>query len=153
MTPIDYAEAVLLGAVEGLTELIPVSSTGHLILLGDLLGFQGPPEWCPEDSDPAWRDSRRADFLRAHSARGGSQAPSDPGARRFIAAILIAFLPAAVIGALAHGSIKSVLFSPWVVSVSLILGGFAILLIERWRPEPSFNRIDRFSPWLALQLA
>jgi undecaprenyl-diphosphatase len=60
----------------------------------------------------------------------------DPRARRFATAVLLAFAPAAVLGAVAHGFIKQVLFSPWVVSVALILGGVAILVIERFRPEP-----------------
>lgn len=147
-----YLQAAFLGLVEGLTEFIPVSSTGHLILLVDLLRFQGPPGkvfeiviqlgailavvvlYAPTLFGVVWR------------------APSDPTARRFILAVLIAFLPAAVVGALAHGFIKSVLFSPWVVSISLILGGFAILLIERLRPTPKYDNISAFSPGLALRI-
>src|SRR6185312_6384438 len=103
MTPIDYAEAVLLGALEGLTEFIPVSSTGHLILLGDLLGFQGPPGRVFEIVIQLGAILAVLILCAPTLLRVVSQAPSDPGARRFIAAILIAFLPAAVIGALAHG--------------------------------------------------
>lgn len=152
MMLVPYLQAAFLGLVEGLTEFIPVSSTGHLILLVDLLGFQGPEGkvfeiviqlgailavivlYAPTLFGVVWR------------------APSDPAARRFILAVTIAFLPAAVVGALAHGFIKSVLFSPWVVSVSLVVGGVAILLIERIRPVPRHADIGAFSPGLALRI-
>jgi undecaprenyl-diphosphatase len=62
--------------------------------------------------------------------------PSDPAERRFAAAVILAFIPAAVLGAIFHDFIKSVLFSPWVVVVSLVVGGIAILLIERYAPRP-----------------
>jgi undecaprenyl-diphosphatase len=74
----------------------------------------------------------------------------DPGAMRFVMAILIAFLPAAVIGAALHGIIKTYLFTPFVVALSMILGGIAILVIERIRPVPTVNQIERFSPALSL---
>lgn len=80
------------------------------------------------------------------------RAPIDPAALRFILAVLLAFLPAAVVGALAHGFIKSVLFSPWVVSVSLIAGGLAILAIERARPVARYADISAFTPGLALRI-
>lgn len=145
-------QAALLGLVEGLTEFIPVSSTGHLILLVDLLGFQGPP-------GKVFEIVVQLGAILAVCVLYGRglldvilAAPSNPGARRFIAAVLIAFLPAAFVGALAHGFIKSVLFSPWVVSVSLILGGFAILAIERARPVPRYTDVRQFSPGLALRI-
>jgi undecaprenyl-diphosphatase len=74
----------------------------------------------------------------------------DPGAPRFVIAIVLSFLPAAVIGAALHGFIKDVLFTPMVVAVAMVLGGVAILVIERLRPVPTVNQIERFSPQLAL---
>ena len=165
----DWLINLILGIVEGITEFIPVSSTGHLILLVDLLGFQGPPGKVFEIVVQLgailailaiyWRTLLDV-LLRA---------PSDPGARRFILAVLLAFLPAAVIGAVAHGFIKSILFSPWVVSVALtkarqlgfkvaacaltlIVGGIAILWIERLHHASVHNRIEDFSPGLALRI-
>jgi undecaprenyl-diphosphatase len=79
-------------------------------------------------------------------------APRDPVARRFILNLLWAFLPAAVIGVLAHGFIKSVLFSPWVVSVSLIVGGIAILVIERVRPAPVYHDVDDLPAAIAFKI-
>ena len=152
MELITYLQAALLGLVEGLTEFIPVSSTGHLILLVDLLGFQGP-EGKVFEIVIQLGAVLAVVVLYAQTLLGVLlRAPSDPGARRFIVAILLAFLPAAVVGALLHGFIKSVLFSPWVVSVTLILGGLAILAIERIRPVPRHSAIADFSPGLALRI-
>ena len=152
MSLLILLQAALLGLVEGLTEFIPVSSTGHLILLVDLLGFQGPP-------GKVFEIVVQLGAILAVCVLYGRAllsiivaAPTNPGARRFIAAVLIAFLPAAVVGAFAHGFIKEVLFSPWVVSVSLIVGGFAILAIERARPVGRYNDVRQFTPGLALRI-
>ena len=143
-------QAVFLGLVEGLTEFIPVSSTGHLILLVDLLGFQGPPG---KVFEIVIQLGAILAILAAYAPTlldVARRAPADPGARRFILAVLIAFLPAAIVGALAHGFIKEVLFSPLVVSVALILGGAAILVIERVRPAATRTSIEAFPPALSL---
>jgi undecaprenyl-diphosphatase len=147
-----YLTAALLGLVEGLTEFIPVSSTGHLILLVDLLGFQGPPGKVFEISIQFgailaicvlyWR-------RLTHVALGLF---SDRTAQRFATNIVLGFLPAMVIGVMAHGFIKGTLFNPWVVSVMLVAGGFAILAIERWRPAPVVHHVDEISPGLALKI-
>jgi len=147
-----FWQAVFLGLVEGLTEFLPVSSTGHLILLGDLIGFEGPPGKLFEIVIQLgailaivvlyWR--KLFGVLLA--------APKDKAAQRFILVILLAFLPAMVIGAGAHGFIKSVLFSPWVVSVALIVGGIAILIIEGRNPEERFGDIAEIPPKTALTI-
>lgn len=128
---LTVAMAALLGLVEGLTEFIPVSSTGHLILLVDLLGFQGPPGHVFEIVIQLGAILAVCWIYRTRLLDLVIGLPSERRAQHFALAILIAFLPAAVVGALAHGLIKSVLFSPWVVTASLILGGIAILVIER----------------------
>ena len=143
-------EAVILGIVEALTEFLPVSSTGHLILVSDLLHFDGPPGKVFEVVIQMgailavvviyWRRLLGVLLGLAH----------DPDARHFVRAVLLAFLPAAVVGAAAHGIIKAYLFTPLVVALSMIIGGIAILLIERMRPVATINRIERFSPLLAL---
>ncbi|MCW3475609.1 undecaprenyl-diphosphate phosphatase [Limobrevibacterium gyesilva] len=145
-----WLEAALLGIVEGLTEFIPVSSTGHMILIGDLIGFDGPPGRVFEVAIQLGAILAVCVAYARTLLRVVVTAPTDPAVRRFILAILLAFLPAAVIGAFAHGFIKSVLFSPWVVAVSLILGGIAILAIERTRPTPRHTSIATFTPRLAL---
>ena len=145
-----YLEAILLGIVEGLTEFIPVSSTGHLILLTDLLGFEGPPGKVFEIVIQLGAVLAVVVLYARLLFDLVRRAPTDPAAQRFILAVIIAFLPAAVVGVLAHGFIKAVLFSPWVVSVSLIVGGLAILAVERFRPAPRHHDITAFSPGLAL---
>ncbi|WP_262030871.1 undecaprenyl-diphosphate phosphatase [Microvirga sp. Mcv34] len=127
----SIALAALLGLVEGLTEFVPVSSTGHLILLVDILGFQGPPGKVFEIVIQLGAILAVCWVYRAKLLGVLLGLPHQPRARRFALLVLLAFLPAAVIGALAHGFIKGVLFSPWVVAVSLIAGGLAILAIER----------------------
>jgi undecaprenyl-diphosphatase len=144
--------AAFLGLVDGLTEFIPVSSTGHLILLVDLIGFRGPPGKVFEVVIQLGAILAVCLLYFARLWRVLIGLGSDPGARRFAAAVILAFLPAAVVGVLAHGFIKSVLFSPWVVSASLILGGLAILAIEA-RPRPAtVVRVEDFPPALALRI-
>jgi undecaprenyl-diphosphatase len=142
--------ALVMGVVEGLTEFIPVSSTGHLILLGDLLGFQGPPGRLFEVVIQLGAILAVCIVYFQRLLNIVVSLPSSPEARRFVLAILLAFLPAAVIGVFAHGFIKSVLFSPYVVSVALIVGGIAILWIERNLPRPRHFEVEAFSPRLAL---
>ncbi len=131
-----FLQAVAMGLIEGVTEFLPVSSTGHLILLGDLMGFQGPPGKLFEIvvQMGAILAIVVLYFGRLWSLLLGL--PRDPAARRFAGAILLAFLPAAIIGVMAHSLIKTALFNPTVVSLSLIWGGVAILLIERVKPTP-----------------
>ena len=145
-----FLDAVILGVVEGLTEFLPISSTGHLILVGDLMGFTGPPgkvfevaiqlgaivAICVLYFDRLWR------ILLA--------LPTSADARRFATAIIVAFLPAMVLGLLFHTTIKTVLFSPWVVVVSLVLGGIAILLIERRVHVARVHRAEEMPLPLAL---
>lgn len=143
-------EAALLGVLEAMTEFLPVSSTGHLIIVTELLKFQGPPGKVFEVviQTGAILAVLVLYFRRFWDVLVGL--PSDPGARRFAMAIALAFLPAAVIGAGLHKYIKFYLFNPTVVAISMILGGIAILVIERMRPVPTVNQIENFTPKLAL---
>jgi undecaprenyl-diphosphatase len=147
-----YLTAVLLGLVEGLTEFIPVSSTGHLILLVDLLGFQGPPGKVFEIAIQFGAILAICVLYFRRFARVAAGLFSDTEAQRFATNIAVGFLPAMVIGALAHGFIKSVLFSPWVVSTMLVVGGFAIFAIERWHRQPQVHHVNAFTPGLALRI-
>lgn len=145
--------AALLGLVEGLTEFLPVSSTGHLILLIDLIGFKGPPGKVFEiviqfGAILAVLWLYRAKFLGVLAGLFSG----DARARGFTIAILAALVPALVLGALFGSKIKELLFSPWVVSSTLILGGLVILLIERVKPVPRHHDVDAFSPWLAVRI-
>lgn len=143
-------EAALLGLVEALTEFLPVSSTGHLIIAAELLKFDGPPGKVFEVviQTGAILAILVIYFRRFWDVLVGL--PTDPAARRFVTAIALAFLPAAIIGIIAHKYIKFYLFNPTVVALALILGGIAILVIERMRPVPTVNQIENFTPRLAL---
>jgi len=116
-------KTVLIGVVEGLTEFLPVSSTGHIILAEEILHFQGPPGKVFEiviqlGAILAVCFLYRQKIFTTVEGVLKRDCPS----LRFAAAIIVAFLPAAVIGVLAHKYIKSVLFSPWVAAgVCLLL--------------------------------
>lgn len=145
--------ALLLGIVEGMTEFIPVSSTGHLILLVDLLGFQGPPGKVFEIVIQLGAILAICWLYRSklsHTLSG--MAKRDTKNWHFALSILIAFLPAMVLGALFHDYIKTALFNPINVACALMLGGVAILLIERYKPEPKVHEADSFSYCLSLKL-
>lgn len=144
--------AAILGVVEGLTEFLPVSSTGHLVLLVDLLGFQGPPGKVFEVAIQLGAILAICWAYRAKLWAVVSGLPTRSDSRRFIAVIIAAFVPAAVIGYLLHDVIKSILFSPYVVSVSLIVGGFAILAVERNRPAPRVLLVEKIGMVTALKI-
>jgi undecaprenyl-diphosphatase len=145
-------KALLLGVVEGLTEFIPVSSTGHLILLIDLIGFDGPPGKVFEVVIQLGAVVAVCWAYRERFFRVAAGLLSDPDQARFVRNILLGFIPAMAIGWFSHGFIKNVLFSPWVVVTTLVLGGFAILLIERIRPEPRHDAVERLPAATALQI-
>ena len=146
MDLITLLEAAFLGVVEGLTEFLPVSSTGHLILLDDLLGFAGPPGKVFEIVIQLGAILAVCWVYRQRLFDVLVGLPSDRGAQRFTLNVLLAFLPAAVIGVIAYPFIKQVLFSPWVVSVTLILGGIAIILIERMVHQGRHAEVEEM-PW------
>ncbi len=137
-------EALALGVLEGLTEFIPVSSTGHLLLAGHFLGFQSTGR----TFEVLIQLGAILAILSVYFARLLNIAlrlPGDPDARRFVIGILVAFLPAAVIGALAHGFIKDVLFeTPLVICIALILGGIVLLWMDRRPATPRFRDAERF---------
>ena len=144
MDLLTLLHAVFLGVLEGLTEFLPVSSTGHLILFVDLLGFRGPPGRVFEVAIQFGAILAICWVYRDKLLRVAAGLLSrDADAVRFTTAVLLAFFPAVIIGVLLHGFIKGVLFSPWVVAVSLVVGGGAILYIERNRPPPVYDVIER----------
>ncbi len=142
--------ALAMGVLEGLTEFLPISSTGHLILLGEVIGFRGPPGKAFEISIQLGAILAVIWIYRG-LLLGLAQGMWRPGRERFyVTNILLAFLPAAVLGATLHKTIMEQLFSPYVVSVALILGGIAIILIERLRPAPSIHSVPEIGPLAAV---
>jgi undecaprenyl-diphosphatase len=145
--------AILLGLIEGMTEFIPVSSTGHLILLGDVLQFQGPPGKVFEIVIQMGAIMAICClYHRRLLSVGKGLVQRNTQDWRFAAGIAAAFLPAMILGALLHGYIKTVLFNPASVSWALIIGGFAILIIERYKPSPRYQTLESFSLPLCLKI-
>ena len=146
----ELLKAVVLGLVEGVTEFIPVSSTGHLIVVGEWLGQT---------------DARAKTFdifiqlgailaivwlYRARLMQAAASARTDPASRRFFLNLAISFVPAAGVGFLIHDWIKEHLFRTAVVAWALIVGGLVILLIERWSPRARFEEVSEVPPLTAL---
>lgn len=129
--------AAFLGLIEGLTEFIPVSSTGHLLLVGHFLGFES----AGKTFEVVIQLGAVLAVIYVYFAKLWqvfSTAHRDPAAMRFIVSVTIAFIPAVVIGALAHDFIKNVLFeSPRLIAIMLIVGGFVLLGVDRYAPAPT----------------
>ena len=144
--------AVILGIVEGFTEFLPISSTGHLILIGELLNFQGPQGKLFEIVIQLGAILAVCWAYRERLVEAATGITNEPDAQRFVANIAIAFLPSVVAGMLLYRFIKEVLFTPWVVAVSFVVGGFLILLIERMRPRPRVHAVETMSLGTALAI-
>ena len=133
-----YVDAVILGIVEGLTEFLPVSSTGHLILAGRILGDSGPLSGPLRDSFDVMIQLGAILAVVVVYIRTFWSAivtlPTSAASRHFALSVLAAFFPAVIFGLALHDFIKSALFSPWVVCASLVIGGILILWIERRLP-------------------
>jgi len=140
-----FASAILLGIVEGLTEFLPISSTGHLILADRLLGLEGPESKLFDIVIQLGAILAVCWVYRERLFRAVDELATQRTQQRFVANIVIAFLPAAISCVILYRIIKDVLFSPWVVAVSFIVGGFLILLIERYRPRPSVDDVDQLT--------
>jgi undecaprenyl-diphosphatase len=152
----DIWTAIILGIVEGLTEFLPVSSTGHLLVAEKLLRLD----------DTRWHVftiviqlgailSVVAVYWRKFWAALVGL-PTDPGARRFAAMIVVAFIPAGILGALLIKKINTVLLSPThalpVIATTWLLGGFLILILERVAPKPRYSESDNLPLWKCLQI-
>lgn len=139
---IEFLTALFLGFVEGLTEFIPVSSTGHLILLVEGLNFPAPPGHVFEVFIQIGAILAVMVLYRQKIWDTATGLHKDPVARRFAANILIGTFPALVLGAAFHGFIKDVLYSPFVIATSLIVGGMIILAFEKKFINPHTETID-----------
>lgn len=132
MTIVD---AILLGVIEGLTELLPVSSTGHLILLSELLGHEGAAADTIDVVIQLGAVVAVAVYFRSRlrqTFRGLFSRQAE--ALRLVGALMAAFVPTAVVGLLVHGWVKETLFGPIPVAGALIVGGVVMIAVERWRP-------------------
>ena len=135
-------KALILGLVEGATEFLPISSTGHLIIVGDLLNFN-------DDKGKVFEIVIQLGAIlavcweyRAKIATTISSMLSDSTAQRFIVNLIIAFLPAAILGFLFIKTIKAYLFNPVSVAIALIVGAFVIFWVERMERRPRIREVD-----------
>ena len=143
---LDLVKAAILGMVEGLTEYLPVSSTGHLLLMERVLG------WRDDDFGKSFAVLIQLGAILAlltiYFGRIWAIAKNmftDWAAARFVIGVLLAFLPAAVLGALSYHIIKDYLFDIRVVCISLILGGFVLLGVDRLNLKPRYHEATGFS--------
>jgi undecaprenyl-diphosphatase len=143
---LDLLKAFILGVVEGLTEFVPVSSTGHLLLVQRFFGF------ADDEFGKTFAVLIQFGAILALLSiyffklwRLATTMFSDPDARRFVIGVLIAFLPAAVVGALAHDFIKGVLFNVWIVCFTLIVGGAILLWVDSLDLKPRYHDATRFA--------
>ena len=139
-------KAIIMGLVEGFTEFLPISSTGHLILAGSLLNFTGEKVKVFEIAIQAgailavmWEYRQRIGTVLAGLT-------SDPKQQKFVINLVVAFLPAAILGLLFSKKIKEHLFAPVPVALAFIVGGFVILWVEnrnKDRKDSGAHRIGR----------
>ena len=142
----DILKAIILGIVEGLTEFVPVSSTGHLLLVQRFFGF------ADEDFGKTFAVLIQFGailallsiyFFKLWKLLIGFF--TDPTSRRFVFGVLLSFLPAAIVGAIAHDFIKSVLFNEWLICFMLIVGGAVLLWIDILDLKPRYNDVQTFT--------
>jgi undecaprenyl-diphosphatase len=140
--PVLLFKALILGIVEGLTEFLPISSTGHLILVGDLLGFNDERGKIFEIVIQTGAMFAIVWEYRARFARVLARLGTDAAAQRFVANVAIAFVPAAVLGLLFGSHIKAALFKPVPVAIAFIVGAFVILWAERREHRITVESVD-----------
>ena len=140
----DWLAAIILGVVEGLTEFIPVSSTGHLLLLGHFMGFESEGK----TFEIVIQLGAILAIVSVYFRRLWTLAtrwPHDPKVRHFILGVLLAFLPAAVAGVLMYDIIKEIFFeTPVVVCIALIVGGILLLLVDRMKRVPRYLDVNTY---------
>jgi undecaprenyl-diphosphatase len=143
--------AAVLGVIEGLTEFLPVSSTGHLILAGHFFGFESKGK----TFEVLVQLGAILAILVVYFKRLlglAMRIGSDPGARRFVIGVLVGFLPAVVVGLFAHKYIKQLFEQPVWVCVALIVGGLILLAVDFMRLNPRYFNVEEFPVSLSFKV-
>ncbi|MEN9855481.1 MAG: hypothetical protein RL186_261 [Pseudomonadota bacterium] len=146
----EYLIAVLFGILEGLTEFLPISSTGHLILAEHIL-----PNAVPDTFQTMIQLGAVLAVVVLYFDKLWSvfiALPTKPAARQFATAVIVGFFPAMALGAVLHDFIKATLFSPFVVACAMVTGGVLILVAERFRPAPKIVDVDDIDVWTGLKI-
>src|SRR5256885_15841355 len=141
----DAVNAVILGIVEGITEFLPVSSAGHMLLVQRFLGLGGGAFW--QSFVVLIQLGAILAIVVLYFARLWPVALgmfTNPDDRRFVIGVLVAFLPAVIVGLIAGKYFKEVLFNPWVVCFSLIVGGAILLWVDQLDLKPHEDDATRF---------
>ena len=150
--------ALVLGAVEGLTEFLPVSSTGHLVLASRALGLT---DATASTFDVVVQAGALVAVIVHYRALLGRHilglVHREPATMRLVAALLAGFMPAAILGVLARKAIKAFLFKPLPVALALFVGGVVMIVVDRWarrRTEAPIDRLEDVTPvhglWIGL---
>jgi undecaprenyl-diphosphatase len=143
-------DAITLGILEGLTEFIPVSSTGHLLLAGHFLGFKS----AGKTFEILIQLGAILAIVSVYFGKLWQMLVTLPRSRetqKFVAGILLAFIPAAIIGVLLHDFIETVLFeTPKLICVMLVIGGIILLWVDRMDLKPTHHDVEKFPYWLYL---
>jgi undecaprenyl-diphosphatase len=150
MDPIIVLKALILGVVEGLTEFLPVSSTGHLVVVGSLLNWNDEKGKLFEIVIQLAAILAVCWLFRDRLWKVASSLAGDPKSQRFVFNLVLAFLPAAILGVIFASAIKRYLFAPVPVAMAFIIGGIAILIIERTVGRPRVDSVDAVKPADAL---
>ena len=135
-------QVIIMGIVEGLTEFLPISSTGHLILAGSLLNFTGEKVKVFEIVIQAGAMLAVCWEYRVKIARVILDFRSDIAARRFVVNLMVAFLPAVVLGLVFGKAVKAHLFKPIPVALAFILGALIIIVVEKRQRRVMYSRVD-----------
>ena len=145
-------KAFILGIVEGATEFLPISSTGHLIIVGDLLNFNDGKGNVFEIVIQLGAILAVCFEFRKRLSNTITHLLTEPSAQGFATNLMIAFMPAALLGLAFHDFIKQYLFSPITVAIALIVGGFAILFIEKFTQHSSTHQIETITKTQAFKI-
>ena len=152
MDGLMFLKALLLGLVEGVTEFLPISSTGHLIIVGDLINFTGEKAKTFEIAIQLGAILAVCWHYRTKITQIARGLTHDRSAQRFVTHLLIAFLPAAFLGLAFHKAIKEYLFHPFNVAIALVVGGIIIILVERRVYQPRIQTVDEMRWHHALKI-
>ncbi|MGE3246982.1 MAG: undecaprenyl-diphosphate phosphatase [Beijerinckiaceae bacterium] len=151
MDLMEMAKALVLGVIEGFTEFLPVSSTGHLLLFGHFFGFESKGKTFEVLVQLGAILAILIVYFKKLLAIAVAL-PRDRRARMFVLCVLIAFLPAALIGAVLHSFIKGVLFNPLIVCTTLVAGGLILLAVDDLDFEVKYTDIMDYPPLMCLKI-